>query len=52
MNTARFTLDLWACGLITISEAIDALETIEVYGAFGDGGFTGYDYINQCWVTS
>lgn len=52
MNTAAFTLALWSNGLISMSEALEALESINVHGAFDSNGYTGYDYTNQRWVTS
>ena len=38
-------------GLITLKEALDKLDALQVRGAFHkDGGFIGYDYANQVWI--
>lgn len=52
MNTPAFTLALWKSGLISTSEALEALESINVHGGFDEHGYTGYDYTNQEWVTA
>ena len=43
-------LNRWLDGLITQAEALAELKAIQVRGAFGAKGFTGYDYLNQQWI--
>ena len=50
--TAQEIIDCTLEGLMTEAEAADLLENLGIHGAFGESEFTGYDYINQCWVTN
>ncbi len=52
MAEIRNAVELYRSGLITMTEAREMLDKLNVRGAFGGGGnfFIGYDYKNQCWV--
>ena len=52
-NTAvNVALHRWVAGLITDEELVADLDLHNVHGGIDSGGFTGYDYNLQCWIST